>query len=324
MYTEAQPFRIPSWIPSVLEDSPTDYLGTSGYSFDLGAKDVLLVIGHIHDDEFDGLRGLHTNLLDENVWVQGGTPSSFNLKQNIGNCIDATLCPKFNINDWKPVLDLYPNLLKRMRAFQIGGFFSTRLPSMVRVDERMGLTMDSFYRQFNLSSIVQNGKILQFEKEVLENAGDYAKVQHTLQQISATVQADMDDVTCFQTVMRAYSNNGPWNDCMLVSALTDSLLSVIPKYAPLVINEYDCYATHRMFRHYAGIGDELEPAFHMDCIQSSLRFMNGQHSPDHQSYFKRLHDGFVGRRILVLHDLGLDPMCDDWLAISLILSVLTG
>merc|ERR1712107_132244 len=88
----------------------------------------------------------------------------------------------------------------------------------------------------------------------------------------------------------------------------------------LEINEYDSYVTHRMLRHYAGIIEELTPAFHMRFVQYCLCTQRNGKSGDEEldTYAAQLRTGMSGRSVMVLHDLGLDPMSDDWLAVALL------
>jgi len=323
-YNRENPFRIPSWIPSVLNvKCETSELMVAS-SLEMGAGDLLLVIGHIHDDEFKALRNKWSDMPDENVWIMGGTQESFNLKTSIGHAIHGSKCPSYTVEEWTPLWNLYPDSLQKMRSFQWGGFFSSRMPSFIRKDPQSGLTLDAFYRQFNLDQIVEQGKIIEFEKEVLQNAGSDERLNRVLQQIRH-IEMDGSGISDTQellsAVYQAYSDNGPWDDEHVVFSLTRSLMKVIPKFAPLHIKEYDGFVTHMMLRHRSSLKEELDPIDHFRFVETCLRFLQGAGMGEHADYAALLRKGLTGRRVVVLHDLGLDPMSDDWLAVSMLLAV---
>lgn len=325
-YNADKPFRIPSWIPSVLPSLPDGFSNPPclrSSAVKLGKRDLLLVIGHLHDEEFLALRTLHPDLPDENVWIMGGTPTAFNLKVAMGNCIDNTQCPRYNLDMWDPTLKMYPEVLQRMRGYQWGGFFATRLASLLREDN--GVVLGAFYRQFNLRQIAVDKNVLAFEKDVLRGAGDKECFAKVLSQIDATVTADMDGFQLMRAIYQAYSDNGPWDDEEAMAALTQSLLSTMKKYTSgLSINEYDSYVAHLMLRHHADITEELTAAFHMRFVRYCLG-VQGAHAtaddPDLVEYAAQLRTGMAGRLVMVLHDLGLDPMSDDWLAVAMLMTV---
>eukprot|EP00929_Paragymnodinium_shiwhaense_P115796 TRINITY_DN84917_c0_g1_i1.p1 TRINITY_DN84917_c0_g1~~TRINITY_DN84917_c0_g1_i1.p1 ORF type:complete len:443 (-),score=55.79 TRINITY_DN84917_c0_g1_i1:46-1374(-) len=329
MYNDNVPFRIPSWIPSVMEPPVQKAeCGTvaGGAATPLQEADVLLVIGHIHDEEFNSLRAAHPKLPDDNIWIMGGSPSAFNLKVAVGHVFPAETCPTYSIEEWQPTLELYPELLKRLRSFQWGGFLSSRLLSLVRRDEESGLVMDAFYRQFNLHDIVRQGKVLEFEEAVLkQRAGEDSRFSNVLRQLERVDVLELEGQALFEHIYAAYLENGPWDESA-VHCLTDSLLEVIPLYTKLAINEYDSYVTHRMLRHYAGEDAELSPQEHMRFVRYCLQRLQSLDAADEEKFCKyvlQLRKGIAGRCIMVLHDLGLDPMSDDWLAIA-VLTVVAG
>lgn len=328
---DSSPFPIPSWIPAVLPvdfDSREDAL-VSPSSSQFRDTDALLVIGHLHSKEFVELVKNFPRLQDEHIWIQGGFEDSFNIKLQVGHTHHSSQCPKYNLEDWAPTLALYPERLQVMRSFQWGGFFTTR--QEVHIRDKEGVATDAFYRQFNLHQIVQENRVLEFETAVLREAGDHPKFRNTLAQMERDAQNVDTQTALFETVCNCYRDNGPWTDPSLVKVLTQSLMVVIPRFVPLVINEYDSYVAHLMLRKYAGFDLEqvdLTPQRHMDFIQACLGHgLPGESqrplTVENDAYVQRLRSGFGCRTLLVLHDLGLDPMCDDWLAISLIRTVLS-
>eukprot|EP00928_Gymnodinium_smaydae_P072441 TRINITY_DN5579_c0_g2_i2.p1 TRINITY_DN5579_c0_g2~~TRINITY_DN5579_c0_g2_i2.p1 ORF type:complete len:400 (+),score=73.97 TRINITY_DN5579_c0_g2_i2:34-1200(+) len=326
-YDSNGPFRIPSWIPSVLPASSASCSAQSlaDSAVKLGERDALLVIGHIQDDEFRLFRAQNSELRDDNVWIMGGTPTAFNLKVAVGHCIDNAACPRYTLDQWEPTLAMYPEVLRKMRGFQWGGFFATRLPSLLRESEA-GVVSGAFYRQFNLLQVAVDNKILEFERDVLKGAGNDERILRVLAQVDATVTASMKGVEVLTAIYKAYSDNGPWNDEATVSSLTSSLLKTMGAYTPHVeVNEYDSYVAHRMLRHYAKLEDDLTPDFHMRFVQYCLRIQNEEDFEDEQldAYASHLRRGMAGRKIVVLHDLGLDPMSDDWLAVCMLMTVAT-
>jgi len=325
-YNREKPFRIPSWIPSVLEVETDSSELMVASSKEMCAPDLLLVIGHIHDDEFKALRNKWSDMPDENVWIMGGTKESFNLKTSIGHAIDGSKCPSYTVKEWAPLWNLYPDSLRKMRSFQWGGFFSSRMPSLIRKDPQSGLTLDAFYRQFNLDQIVEQGKIIEFEKEVLHNAGSDERLNRVLQQIGhigLDGSGISDTRELLSAVYQAYSDNGPWDDEHVVSSLTRSLMKVIPEFTSLHIKEYDSFVTHMMLRHHCSLSEELDPTDHIRFVESCLRSLQGAGMGEYSDYAALLRKGLTGKRVVVLHDLGLDPMSDDWLAVSMLLAVST-
>jgi len=320
-YNSEKPFRIPSWIPSVLDVATGSSESMLTSSVELGPQDVLLVIGHIHDDEFMVLRNKWPDLPDANVWVMGGEEESFNLKTPIGHAIGSSKCPSYSVEEWRPIWELYPSCLQKMRSFQWGGFFSSRMSSLLRIDAKTGLTLDSFYRQFNLHQIVEDGKVVEFEKEVLRNAGGDLRLARVLEQIDCSDVNSSDTHEVFSAVHSAYSDHGPWDEEQIVSCITASLMQVIPNFTPLNIKEYDSYVTHLMLRHSSYLTEELDPIGHLRFVESCLRCLQGSGLGEHADYAALLRKGLAGKKVVVLHDLGLDPMSDDWLAVSMLVAI---
>merc|ERR1712137_508599 len=288
----------------------------------LAEADLLLVIGHLHDDEFRGVCASQVGMLEENVWALGGKPTSYTLKIPTTNSVDESLCPVYNLNEWKPLFKLYPPILQKLRSYQWGALFCSRRPLTIR--EHHGVWTSAFYRQFNLHNIIRKGKMLDFEREVLKNAGDHHKFGDTLAKLdNLTMGKTLSEREQAFAVCAAYDANWPWDDPALMESLTDSLTKVIPKFVGVgsEVKEHDSFVAHKMLRSCAGFKENLDHSEHIQFLQKCLKRLQGDRRALQDVYTEYLHEGLRGRRIVVFHDLGTDPMNEDWLALAMMWSV---
>jgi hypothetical protein len=82
------------------------------------------------------------------------------------------------------------------------------------------------------------------------------------------------------------------------------------------IREYDGFVVHQMLRHLAGL-QKLDVALKAD-YELHLRFVRDSLGGQVSDYIRQLRGGDRSRRLILLHDLGLDPQSDDWIAIQML------
>ena len=101
----------------------------------------------------------------------------------------------------------------------------------------------------------------------------------------------------------------------------------MPAYSP-GIREYDGFVAHQMLRRLAGIDGQLDAArerdrlVHLDLVIECLQRKDDSSPPSLCSaYVTQLRAGKRPGRLNVMHDLGLDPQNDDWIAIQILRTV---
>eukprot|EP00811_Abedinium_folium_P032279 NODE_5342_length_1781_cov_5.035067.p1 GENE.NODE_5342_length_1781_cov_5.035067~~NODE_5342_length_1781_cov_5.035067.p1 ORF type:complete len:518 (-),score=154.35 NODE_5342_length_1781_cov_5.035067:228-1733(-) len=317
-------YRTPSWLGAVLPPVQWGELNIDNACAgipQMAENDVMLVIGHLHDDEFRSICSMQKDVLEENIWMMGGKPTSYNVRIPATHSMDESQCPLIPWDQWAATLALYPEILLKLRHYQWGAFFCSRRPLTIR--ESKGVWTSAFYRQFNLHEIVRSGLTVEFERAVLSTAaaGGHPQFRRTLQQIEETIYTNMEEKAKIFAICKAYDDNGPWEDPLVMEQLTDSLTVVIPTFAALEVKEYDSYVCHKMLRKLVGFKEQLDPAEHMNFVRVCLKRVQGDPDAINDVYTEYLHKALIGRRVIVLHDIGVDPMCNDWLAIAMLWSV---
>jgi hypothetical protein len=336
-------FRLPAIIPK-LRDFPSPGNAKTRLP-EVSEDDIVLLIGKIQPKQFDEL------VLGKKVdiWLQGpgfnyGTlegPELDELKKAHGaervNNFPAPDCPVFNLREWYDVIfPLYPAPLQELKAFQIGSFWLTPVAALIRDDSR-GVTnggeqnpavpTDAFLRQFQMHSLVEKNQLLDFHKEVLEEVVKQCKIDciegAEVETLGVLKQA-LEGITCaggkqqLEEICKVYSTVTIKSDAIL-GAFTRVLMLKMPAWSS-GIREYDAYVAHQMLRKLAGLPlldckTEKDRALHLDFVVQCLRRRANGYIIELR---RKISAQKRTRRLHVLHDLGLDPQNDDWLAIQVL------
>lgn len=250
--------------------------------------------------------------------------------------ITALECPIFTLQEWyNKIFPIYPLPLQELRPYQIGSFWLTPLAMLIRPDQGAGCTSavatDAFIRQFQLHALVIQNKIVAFHIEVLEETMAQCMDSPnlpSLQQIRAglaSIDTSSSHEQQLKEICQVYElNKVATEDNNILRAVTSTLMQKMPEHSS-GIREYDGFLAHQMLRHLAGMDEEFDSSqecyrrIHVDLVVECLRIK--EESPCSE-YVSQLRAGKrPAGRLHVVHDLGLDPQNDDWIAIQILRAI---
>jgi len=272
-------------------------------------------------------------------WPKGGwKPSGFGeslamlkaIKKDV-NSFDAAMCPKYTQTQWDQVLALYNGKILELHQFGLGAFFTSRFDG-------------SFYRQFGLATL-SGGVRKRFEQKVVSelkkanlSAENEAKVVALADALSALGEGvfagdagknkDGDKGKDLLAMYRLWPDNGldgaqAGAVMPFISKAVMSALKELPTYAGEAFdggtNEFDGYVCHCMLSDAAGISPPT-PEEHLEvmlaCVDAASNISEHMRLQQLQVGLNNLLAN--GKKITVMHDLGLDPMVDDFIALSIL------
>jgi hypothetical protein len=221
--------------------------------------------------------------------------------------------------------------LQELRAYQIGIFWLTPLAESIRSEQggdcASVLATDAFVRQFQLvDTLVRQNQIVTFHIQVLHEVMARCPQSPKLPSLQkiATGLAGID--TCsslerqFKDICQIYElNRDITDDNSILRCFTDTLMEKMPEHSA-GIREYDGFVAHQMLRSLAGMEEldalqEHHRRLHLDLVIECLRHTEESACSE---YICKLRSGKRPGRLHVLHDLGLDPQNDDWIAIQIL------
>ena len=305
--------------------------------------DTLLMIGHTNFNT-----GLSTDMFEgadqeSHIYLQGpgfniGSGSLAMLKATVTdvNSFDAGMCPKYAQTQWDQVLSLYNGKILELHQFGLGAFFTSRFDG-------------SFYRQFGLATL-SGGVRKRFEQKVVsELYNQYEKLspdnEDKVVALAGALGALGEDVFAGDAGKNKDGDKGKdlvamyrlWPDNGLdgaqagavmpfISKAVMSALKELPTYAGEAgeafdggTNEFDGYVCHCMLSDAAGIFRPT-PKEHLDvmlaCVDAASKVSEHVRLLQLQVGLNNLLAN--GKKITVMHDLGLDPMVDDFIALSIL------
>jgi hypothetical protein len=246
--------------------------------------------------------------------------------------IIAAQCPLFTLQEWYTgIFPQYPSPLQELRAYQIGIFWLTPLAESIRSEQggdcASVLATDAFVRQFQLvDTLVRQNQIVTFHIQVLHEVMARCPQSPKLPSLQkiATGLAGID--TCsslerqFKDICQIYElNRDITDDNSILRCFTDTLMEKMPEHSA-GIREYDGFVAHQMLRSLAGMEEldalqEHHRRLHLDLVIECLRHTEESACSE---YICKLRSGKRPGRLHVLHDLGLDPQNDDWIAIQIL------
>jgi hypothetical protein len=274
-------------------------------------------------------------------WPKGGwKPSGFGeslamlkaIKKDVKS-FDAAMCPKYTQTQWDQVLALYNGKILELHQFGLGAFFTSRFDG-------------SFYRQFGLATL-SGGVRKRFEQKVVselynqyeklspENEDKVVALAGALGALGEGVFAgdagknkDGDKGKDLLAMYRLWPDNGldgaqAGAVMPFISKAVMSALKELPDYAGKGfdggLNEFDGYVCHCMLSDAAGIFRPT-PKEHLDvmlaCVDAASKVSEHVRLLQLQVGLNNLLAN--GKKITVMHDLGLDPMVDDFIALSIL------
>ena len=272
-------------------------------------------------------------------WPKGGwKPSGFGeslamlkaIKKDVKS-FDAAMCPKYTQTQWDQVLALYNGKILELHQFGLGAFFTSRFDG-------------SFYRQFGLATL--SGVVRKrFEQKVVselkkanlsaENKAKVAALADALKALGEDVFAgdagknkEGDKGKDLLAMYRLWPDNnldGAYAGALMpdISKAVMSALKELPDYAGKGfdggLNEFDGYVCHCMLSDAAGIPPpdaKQHLAVMLACVDAASKISEHVRLQELQVGLNKLLAG--GKKITVMHDLGLDPMVDDFIALSIL------
>jgi hypothetical protein len=282
---------------------------------------------------------------ESHIYLQGpgfniGSGSLAMLKKTVTdvNSFDAGMCPKYTQTQWDQVLALYNGKILELHQYGLGAFLTSRFDG-------------SFYRQFGLATL--SGVVRKrFEQKVVselkkanlsaENKAKVAALADALKALGEDVFAgdagkdkEGDKAGHLVAMYRLWPDNnldGAYAGALMpdISKAVMSALKELPDYAGEAgeafdggTNEFDGYVCHCMLSVAAGIPPpdaEQHLAVMLACVNADSHISVDESL---QQRLQQLKGGLNklladGKKITVMHDLGLDPMVDDFIALSIL------
>ena len=249
--------------------------------------------------------------------------------------ITAPQCPIFTLQEWySEIFPLYPPPLQELKAYQIGNFWLTPLAVLIRPDEGAGcasaVATDAFIRMFQLHALVSKNEIVEFHIKVLEETMAQclgSPKLPSLQQLRAgltSIDIGSSHEQQLQEICKVYElNKDVAEDSGILHGFTQTLMQRMPEHSS-GIREYDGFVVHQMLRHLAGMKEVLDGSKegdrqrHLGLVIECLRLAGNTAEKSPSEYVLQLRAGKRPVRLHVLHDLGLDPQNDDWIAIQIL------
>ena len=251
--------------------------------------DHMILLGHMPPADFDEWCGITK---PSTVTIAG---PGFNYTKTNGLpegvlTVTADSVPSYTKRQWQALVEHYPATLKAMRSTLVGSFFCTRSAEFVKGDGT-----DAFYRWAGIAP--KSGP--EFEAAVVE------ALREVCPRLNVPASGH-DPVVWLQLTLDGYEKAGLAR-CPLKN-VTPAVLAAVDRYGT-TSKEYDAFVLHHALRGIAGLSGLLTHDFHYQVLMAVLK-----DDPCYDQYLRKLvPTGTVN----VVHDLGLDPNCDDYLALRL-------
>ena len=247
--------------------------------------------------------------------------------------IPGPKCVGYSPEVWARIHELYPPVLQDLLSVLVVNFWFTRDVKMVK--EREGIMSSAFTNQFGLNAVCTTvGSIVDFELYVLrrflqsaQNRGEDISVWCSCMcEAIEHLRSSHNVESALKGVCAAYADNVlTWSH--LVNVFADVLRCVILEKSGN-IREYDYHVTFTfMMDKVSSKGTKKLFTSEAHVILHCLRIRNDRGDKDEETHkfmvslasdFKTYMSARGGGMMKVLHDLGLDPMIDDYLAMVFI------
>ena len=257
----------------------------------------------------------------------------------------AEQCPVYTLGEWEPLLEKYPAQVKQLQAYGLAAFFLSRKDG-------------SFHRQFSMTQFTENEKKkFEYNvAEKLQKVVTNSKLQGNLTVILEFIDSENDAFfkwgqgrtggteENWLKLFDMWKNHVfDWlkdqNDKVInevMHHLKDVLIKELGSTAKA--KEYDAYVCHNMLHHNVPEENQWvyrpDAEIHYHLLQQVLQVDSSPpqecKSPEEECIKKVLVDAHIQHlvdglhailkdgNLVIVHDLGLDPMVDDFLAIELI------
>lgn len=315
-------------------------------------NDLMIVIGHCDYNDIIKFYPIEKKSKIE-ILVQGlgfnmNNDTYSRLCKDMGeeriHLIPANECPRWSAKQWEKIIDSYPNLLKqKLRQKQLVNFYLSRKKHMIKnrkQEDGTEIMTSAFYNQFGIIPD-KVSTIMAFEGEVIEYVLN-STANETLRNWCNILLSKLPKTMSFNTkdkkapfigspdeLFRGNIKDTLGNVCDLFEKypiekqfypnIMKALMSIIVKYSK-GIKEYDSYAINKKLHEFV----DMKPPSGNEHYILMLHILNENYHNIPKIYIQFKHkirqkfNSEKGNKVVVLHDLGLDPQNDDWLAIKLV------
>ena len=197
-------------------------------------------------------------------------------------CITTDDVPAYTPAQWADLFKHYPEAVRRLRPTAVASFYLTRSAALIRDGA------DAFYRWANI--VAANGP--RFEERVAQLLGPLAPPD--------VAGAALEDIVAM------YSSNTSLPEQQ--SGVAAAVLTALAELGGPQ-KEYDAFVLHVALRARAGVVDVLVHDFHYSVLLACV-----SDDPRHDAYLSELAPN---EPVVLFHDIGIDPNCDDLLALRL-------
>lgn len=293
----------------------------------LNDGDELFIIGHckLPDiEKFSPKNPFDTiSIAAQGYGFNFSKPTHEALKEKVGEeriaIYPAEVCPRWSAKNWERLMGTYPDELKKLRCSQFVKFFTGRKPFMVKErqqEDGTQLMTSAFYNQFGIIP-TDPEFIMRFENEVVENLSQVPELNDEVQRWCSEMKhklvlsgkESVEDT--LKKVCKVYEDT-PLED-KYYEIIKHALQMSVEKYS-VGIKEYDSFAVSSDIRKKLG----LKPFTGEEHYLMMMRILTGRTNKADEAFKTAARKYYSGKRVVVLHDLGLDPMNDDYLAIRLL------
>ena len=328
------PQNSPAVEANIITTSPSDTVLVIGHtSFD---PDIAVsMLSEIHPSCSVFLQGPGFNIGlasgngTSNVRTFGESLTTF--KTRVPNTVSfhANDCHDYNFAEWAELLNLYalePAILE-LHQYGVAAFFTSRYDG-------------AFHRQFSLVNLDTAGK-KQFELSVAEAIANHSEISENIKKIARTINSTLsqksDDyfnyetgkegnwIEVYQLWYPLNASNFPALMPILSKIIINTIISTLPD---ATIKEYDGLVCHNMLRANVVINGNASPLPNATKEQH-YKFLKIVLNPsaiidaETRDYLFLLARGALKNilsrgNLVIVHDLGLDPMVDDFIAIKII------
>lgn len=336
-------FFVPNCLPEVSSEDTSDKFEDIVCTPQWTRATTLCVIGHCSSKEVLETLPLcgseDEESLDIECLVQGpgfnlnaGCIARLDASPHISSVttVSASQCPRWSAKEWSELLSLYPDPLRVLRVPQLVTFYLTRQQSMVKIrrqEDGTEVMTSAFYNQFGIiPDSIQ--RVLEFERTVV-----YSFFESASQDMYLAVRAWCRLILTGLKMIEAEANT-------VEEALKEvaNMMTSIPLEAPFHIHlvrpitealekfshgikEYDSYALHTFVANKHGLAPP-SGSQHYHLMLNILKSRRHQtvEWTSYESHLRSVVQKHSSRshHWIVLHDLGLDPQNDDYLAILLL------
>ena len=274
-------------------------------------------------------------------WKPSGFADSLNMLKSIKKNVKsfaAPVCPSYSQAEWSEVLGLYQGGILELHQYGLGAFFTSRFDG-------------SFYRQFGLAKLTGDHR-QQFELAVIDNllveigaGGKYeTEVNRIRTALNAIPPKDFDGnagkglsgdkgdalINMYKLWPKNTIDGKGAGDLMpKISKAIMKALNDVPSYVCTSVldaacqdqfktKEFDGYVCHCMLADAADI-PHPNPSEHLEIMKAAVDNTGAAYTSQRLTDLRRgLYNILQKGNLVVMHDLGLDPMVDDFVALSII------